>query len=285
MTNNSKIHFELIQSLIIPSTIILDVRGTLIDPFIDQPINDSLANRLRDCQCKGINLLLITGCSIQTINTLILTPFRKTGCIAENSTKSNFNEKRKIIIYTGTGSQGYLVNTNDCLLTLPDFSYQTLDIMSKEGILDAIRKTCTKLNLQGIPEIRPNQVNFYCAYNRQDRLVIAEEIKRQLSLLNISNLTIIVPTAKMVIDISLSSKKQAFMDYQSRFRLKDFKQVILISDSLQIDGSDIELFECMPGAKAIHVGPIDKPLFPGVIHWEGGPQATEEILSFFLQKN
>lgn len=260
-----------------PSTIVLDGRGTLIDPVIDEPISRSLASNLNCCQHKGVNFVLITGCSIQTINALVLPFLREDRYTFGKS--SNGNNPGSIVIYTGTGSQGYRLDVDGCLQPLPGYRHLALDDKTIESILDAVNKSCKKLKMHGYPEFRQHQINFYCDYNRQNRQALSEEIKYQLALSGLDDLIVVVPTAKMVIDISLSSKRQAFLDYQIRFGVVDFTQVLLISDSLQVDGSDVELFLCMPGAKAFHVGPLDKPLFQGVIGLNGGTKSTEMILA------
>lgn len=260
----------------------LDGRGTLIDPMIDNPITYSLASNLKGCRRKGINFVLITGCSIQTIKALVF-PFLRESRSAVNKP---LNEKNpgKFVIYTGTGSQGYWLDIDNCLLPLLGYRHLSLDDKRIAVIEDIVNCSCKKLKMHGKTEIRQNQINFYCEYNRQDRLALAQEIKLKLALSGLDDLNVVVPTAKLVIDISLSTKQRAFLDYKTRFDIKDCKYVWLISDSLQFDGSDVELFLSMSGAKAFHVGPLDETLFPGVIGIGGGTKTTEMILSVVLQR-
>lgn len=148
-----------------------------------------------------------------------------------------------------------------------------------DSILDAIRFLSDKTGLRGNIELRRGQVNFYCNATREDRNRFAKGLNLYFHDTGLWDLNAIVPSAKLVIDISLSTKKRALVDFEKRIGPLDFRNVLYISDSLQTDGSDIILLKQMPEVMAFHVGPADTAVCEGVVFFGGGPEGTKKILA------
>jgi hypothetical protein len=245
----------------------------LLHPTQDTPVDNGLLTSLLECLRIGIRIALVTGSSIRTVQDYVLNPIR--------DLKIRVNDY-KLYVYTETGCNGYIISDALRLVPLQNYEVLTMDQHMLASILDALQFLSGKSGIKGEVRVRNGQVNFYCIATREDRIRFAMDLETYFFSKGIGTLNMIVPSAKSAIDISLSTKKRAILDLKRRIGLVGFKNVIFISDSLQVDGSDSELLFEMPEATAFHVGPHDAPVYEGVVSFEGGPDGTREILNYVL---
>jgi len=257
-----------------PKAIILDVRGTILDPTNDWPVNHELLKNICACIEKGISIALITGCSLKTVINLILEQHKEITCGTNNESIG------KLYLYTGTGCQAFLVGENRKVEPLENYEILTLNKDVEGRLIKIIHNFEKKTGVKGHVEIRQGQINYYCQASRSERNLIANQLRVLLRSGGYDYLHLIVPTAKSVIDISLSTKKFAAMDFIHRANLKNPEKIVFISDSLQIDGGDISILSVSSNIRAYHVGPKDSPIASGVTPVAGGPKATSIILLY-----
>jgi hypothetical protein len=254
-----------------PQALVLDVRGAMLDPILDEYIDERLLFALYSCLKKGIKVALITGTSIATLQTYLLNPLGDLG---------NQVLKNNLYAYTETGCHGYyFINGNSTPDALEEYEPLTLDVATRTAVLDAIEKVSSVAGVNGRVETRKGQVNFYLDASRQDRNNFAKVLKDFFISVGIKEINIMVPSAKSVIDISLANKYRSVADFMRRINLSEFNKVVFISDSLQVDGSDAELYKKMTGVRAFHVGPNDNDICEDVVMVGEGPEGSYKILN------
>lgn len=266
----------------LPKAVVLDVRGTMLDPYRDVQAEPFLLATLSEMLRRGTTVALISGCSRLTIERLILQHWRRLNL-------GFFTPEQPLpghlYIYTETGSKAFIAQRNLSLQALSDY----VDLRWRPSTQKVIQRVLERVNREGGHHAdiqgRSSQFNFYVEKgNRAERQGIAERIETALAEAGV-DIPVHVPSAKPVIDIALSSKARAVQDFKLRVGVPDMRQWLVISDSLQRDGADVGLLESLPGCKAVHVGLLDAALHSETIHVGGGPQATQRVLVSALSQD
>lgn len=224
------------------SALILDLRGTLIDPIEDYEITDNILLNLHDIN-KEIPIAIITAGSLETVTKLFLNKWQRTNSL----------NNQDVFIYTDTAAKGFRLIENN-IVRLPGFYNLIFSDNALKLIQSIIFEICNKYLFKHSIKIKEGQINFYVNKPFNERLAIANEIRSIVNQCNINSpIHINVPSTKNTIDICLSSKARGAQDYIRRLQLVP-KSVIFISDSLQRGASDTDILNAFPNCFSIHVG-------------------------------
>jgi len=244
----------------------------MLDPNADEEADSELLIYLHSCLKNRIKTALITGTSLKTLQTYLLNPLRALGAdVLVNN----------LYAYTENGCFAYYyLDKFNFPVEIPDYKKLVLDEEIKTKILEGIEKTFLTFGFDGHVEYRTGQINYYCNLSRERRNYFATILRKYFDSAGLHEINIEVPTAKEVIDISLGNKIDSITDFMKRNEILKYENMIFISDSLQVDGSDADLFEKMPNVNAFHVGPVDAPICDGVVMIGDGPQGACKILNY-----
>jgi hypothetical protein len=263
-----------------PRAILLDLRGTVLHGEDDKEVLPSLLHAIIECLYRGIDIAFVSGCSRETVELLVIAPWKRLKGAFEQHFSTAFDGR--LLIYLATGSEGYFVTSDLTLAELPMYASTVLVPDDAARIVELLERISKRHGAETRIEVRCAQVNFYVQASRKVRQAIAFEINEALMLAGIDQLHILIPSSKEVIDVCGSSKMRAVHDLISRLGIGQHEQALIISDSLQHDGGDVEMLKPFENPKAVHVGEKDADLHPATLHIQGGPGATLRVLSHVL---
>ena len=277
MNNQDIRHFLQHNNALVPSMIILDVRGTVLDGYQDLPAESLLLLTIQSCLRHRIPIALLTGCSRETVETLILQPMLQ---LLKFSANESFDG---IYVYTSTGCEGYVV-TDGRLQLLEDYPSLRLTSHDRHTVQTILESVTATTQINASIEHREGQINCYVKANRRQRIEIGQSVRSRLKHSGLRDFHVTVPSAKDVVDVSLGSKLQAARHFQSVAESPTLahRPVWVISDSLEQDGADVGLLDQLDFVVGVHVGDSSKMLHPKAVAFQGGPQATQTVLSYAL---
>jgi phosphoserine phosphatase len=252
--------------------IVLDVRGTILSPTHDHPLNPGIAHAIAALRARGIPVALVTGSGRQTMERWVVPPLI--------NALSEANGADGVLIYTDHGAAGYRLHHSGELQPLEGYPERVLSL----PVLEQLEAELLAFREAGAPvqtwETKVGQLNCEFAAPWAHRLELGATLQRQLRRSGLSGLSVSVPSAKDRIDISVSDKGRAVTDMVARTGVRT-AALWLVGDSLQPGGSDAPMLEGARGARAVQVGPI--PPGPGITHIPGdGPTRTAELLTALL---
>jgi hypothetical protein len=249
--------------------IVLDVRGTILHPTHDHPLDPEIARAIADFCGRGVPMALVTGSGRQTVERWVVP--------AIAAARADANGADGVLIYTDHGAAGYRLHPSGELHALEEYPERVLPGGDAERLLAEL----LAFREEGAPiqawETKTGQLNCEVAAPWAHRLELGAALQRRLRRTGLHGLSVSVPSAKDRIDISVSDKGRAVADVVARTGLRT-ANLWLVGDSLQPGGSDAPMLEAARGARAVQVGPV--PPGPGVLHLPGdGPARTAELLA------
>lgn len=235
-----------------PKGILLDVRGTLLDKEKDYPLSEGLTAAVKNVLSAGKKVGLISACSPETLDELIL----------QEILKSDISEQdlSNLVCYINNSCEAYTYNKNSKFAKLESYSFIDYSTSDREVIKEAIAQINEEFDLQGVTvKEKTGQFNYYCGGTYQERLQIAKALKSRLTLEKKGYIFVLVPLSKDTIDISISNKSKGVRDFIDRFNLNE-QEVIFISDSLDEAGADHCICEDFPDITSIPTKDPDETL-------------------------
>jgi hypothetical protein len=245
----------------------LDVRGTMVHPYEDEPISGALALVLEAACARGLQIGLITATSLKSLDTLVFRRF------IGSSTKV----MERLVAYTDTGTLAYRFDAEGNQRPLEDYRTLAFDDEGRAAVLSVIDIATERFGLHGSTlKVKPGQVNFYCGGSWARRREVASHLEALLHRSGHGNVAVMVPSAKDTIDIALCDKARPMADFLRRYALRE-DAVLIVGDSLQEGAADVQMLQAAPGALAWHVG--EMPPVDGASHSSGrGPEGCLEVI-------
>jgi hypothetical protein len=261
--------FTLSNSRERPGGLMIDVRGTIIDPLEDTPITQSLANSLASLLAVGFPVALNTATSLQSMQQLVLDPIRRR--------PQTTGARQRLVLYVDSGTSGHLLEPHGTVAPLPDFDDLAFTEIERKTILSVVdRATAERPQFVNHTKVKPGQVNFYSGGSWAERRVLADVLQAEFDRSGLSRVNVMVPTAKATIDIALCDKSRGTLDFERRHDIDG--ALIIIGDSLQERAPDLRMIESATHPVGIQVGPM-APV-PGTAHLKGpGPDRVDEFLA------
>jgi hypothetical protein len=253
-------------------SIVLDVRGTIIHPFLDDPLsaeNCSLIERLLESE---VIVALNTATSIKSLEALVLGPLLAPGFQFDNRLD-------RFVMYVDSSSQAYRVDRDGNVVPLNDFAFYSFNDVELDSVLHCVEVSKARFRrTNATHKVKPGQVNFYCGGAWEDRLKIAEFINQTLHDTGHHRVSAMVPSAKETIDIAVCRKTRGMEDLIQRYQLNS-AEILVIGDSLQEGGADLDMLTAAPQAIAVQVGEHEPAAQVHHVKLEMGPDATHKILT------
>lgn len=248
--------------------LMLDVRGTIVDPVDDAPISQGIAESLFTFLTIGFPVALNTATSLQSLQQLVL------GSLQRRTPTAMW--RLPLHLYVDSGTLGYLFGSDGALIPIPDFDDITMTDIERTTVLSVVADTTAAMrNFSHKTKVKPGQVNFYCGGSWAERRGLADVLTIEFEKLGLSHFNVMVPTAKATIDIALCDKSRGTVDFERRQNING--SLVVIGDSLQERAPDRQMVESATHPLAIQVGPVAPA--SGTNHLHGsGPDRAEEIL-------
>ena len=252
-------------------SLVLDVRGTIIHPVLDVPLsteNCRLVKRLLDSE---VVIALNTATSIKSLEVLVLGPLLSILPEYENNLE-------RFIMYVDSSTQAYKVNYTRKIVPLHDFAFHSFEEAELNSVLQCIETSKARFNRsEATHKVKPGQVNFYCGGAWEDRLNIARYMNETFRGEGYQRLTAMVPSAKETIDVAVCLKARGIHDLTQRYALEE-AEILIIGDSFQEGGSDLDMLNAKPDAVAVQVGEHEPAALVHHVKSRSGPDATQHIL-------
>lgn len=226
-----------------PTGILLDVRGTLLDKEKDYPLSKGLIEEIKAILSAGKKVGLVSACSPETMDDLILQGLVKSG-ISEQGLGN-------LVCYINNSCEAYTYDKNAKFTKLENYQFVDYSLSDRNAIRKAIAKANKHFDLQGVTvKEKVGQFNYYCGGSYQERLQIAEVVKSVLAANKKEYIFVLVPLSKDTIDISISNKSKGVKDFITRFQFAE-QELVFISDSLDKSGADYCVCVDFPGIVCI----------------------------------
>lgn len=235
-----------------PKGILLDVRGTLLDKEKDYPLSEGLAEEIKHMLLAGKRVGLLSACSPETMDELILQELLKAG-ISEQGLSN-------LVCYINNSCEAYTYDATARFTKLDGYECIDYTLSDREAIKTAITQTNQHFALREVTvKEKVGQFNYYCGGTYQERLQIAEMVKSILAANNKAYIFVLVPLSKDTIDISISNKSKGVTDFINRFKFAE-QELVFISDSLDESGADYCICADFPGIVSLSTQDPDQTL-------------------------
>ena len=254
--------------------LILDVRGTLVDPVEDAPMSAELSALLCRVLKSGVVVALNTATSITSLQTLVLQPLLDVVDCDLSTVEQN------LVTYVDSSTAAYVLAAGR-IQALPDFEFLHFSETELATSLSVIDQANRKFSLGDPPQkVKNGQVNFYCGGSWDRRLAISRFLNQRLP----RRVRAMVPTAKETIDIAVSDKKRGVQDLIRRFHLSG-QDLVAVGDSMQEGAPDLDMVRAAMGVLGVQVGGVAAP--GDIIHIadRSAPAAVELLLKAILEKD
>jgi hypothetical protein len=236
--------------------VVLDVRGTLIHPVLDEPVSSQLIALLHQLLRANVIVAVNTATSIQSLQGLLLAPL--------HSGVTDVSVLAKLVLYVDSSTAAYRINATGDSVPLSGFKPLHFSDAELGGICEAMAQAVTEFNLRGVTrKIKAGQVNFYCGGTWSQRSSIAQSLDRRFVDGRLDRVVAMVPTAKETIDIAICKKDRGIQDLLERFSLAA-ADLIIIGDSMQESAPDLDMARSAPDCIAIQVGQVTPA--DGILH-------------------
>lgn len=243
------------------SVVLLDVRGTVIDPVHDEPMNAALAQAIAFLGKAGCIISIITATSILSLQKLFLAPL-----LRECALKSVSDW---LVLYVDSATAAYSISSHGEPVPLNGFEVLCFTSMELELINRALKVAGLAFpQLKPITKIKAGQVNFYCGGTWPQRRLVADFLNAEFRLSGLDRVLAMVPTAKETIDVAVSQKSRGAQDTLMRFGSPP-QRMIVIGDSMQEGGPDLQMYRALPGSRGVQVG--EQSAANDVVHVSGLP--------------
>lgn len=226
----------------------MDVRGTLIHPTLDEPLSQDLVETILGLLASGIIIALNTATSIQSLQNLIISPLLYEG-------QQGFtNSQGKFILYVDSSTKAYSLNSKGEVVALNSFPFLEFTEQELEVVLQSIELASEEYGLGSQEQkLKPGQVNFYCGGSWIERMKIASFMNSVIHGAGFLRVFAVVPSAKETIDIAVCRKDRGVRDLIDRFSIQP-EELMIIGDSLQEGGPDYDMVLAAPGSLGVQVG-------------------------------
>jgi hypothetical protein len=249
--------------------VVLDVRGTLIDPVLDTPVSNNLIRSVLHLLRGHCAVSVNTATSIRSLQTLLLAPLcseiTDTACLSGAS------------LYVDSSTAAYYLSEGGAALPLPGFEFLRFTESELDGICKAMSQVISEFGLDAVHKVKAGQVNFYCGGSWLKRRSIADYLNRCFRDSGMQRVVAMVPTAKETIDIAVSKKDRGIRDLIEHLGIP-YSAMVVIGDSMQQGAPDLDMALSAPGCLAIQVGPVQPAV--GVLHLSQmeAPEAVRLVL-------
>src|SRR5882757_9820253 len=192
---------EKVTSCSNPRGMLLDVRGTLLDKEKDYPLSEGLVTVIKSILSAGKKVGLISACSPETLDELIL----------REILKSDISEQdlNNLVCYINNSCEAYTYGKNSKFAKLDNYSFIDFSTSDREVIKELTAQVNKEFDLQGVTiKEKSGQFNYYCGGTYQERLQIAKVLKSYLVNEKKDYIFVLVPLSKDTIDISISNKSK-----------------------------------------------------------------------------
>jgi len=180
--------------------LVLDVRGTLIHPSLDEPLGADLSKVLISILDSDTPIALVTAASLQTLEQLVINQLSAMA-------RGNYRVMTNLILYVDSATAAYTFSENGQITPLRNYSIRIFEEDELQAVLNSLTLASSIFGIASAThKIKPGQVNFYCGGSLEERMEIASFINLQLSKSGYLRPTAEVPTAKATIDVALSNK-------------------------------------------------------------------------------
>ena len=252
--------------------VVLDVRGTIIHPFLDEPLSKESCNLIGRLLESEVIVALNTATSIKSLKVLVIGPLLSTESNSENRLD-------RLVMYVDSSSQAYKLDQDGNVLPLDNFAFYSFNEAELDSVLQCIEACKVRFRrINAIHKIKPGQVNFYCGGAWEDRLKMAQFMNQTFRAQAYQRITAMVPSAKETIDVAVCIKARGMHDLTQRYQLNK-AEILIVGDSFQEGGSDLDMLEAAPDAVAVQVGEHHPAEVVHHVKLQMGPEATENILS------
>jgi hypothetical protein len=252
--------------------VVLDVRGTIIHPSLDEPLSRVSCNLIGRLLESEVIVALNTATSINSLKVLVIGPLLS---VRFNSG----NRLDRFVMYVDSSSQAYKLDRDGNVLPLDNFPFYSFDEAELDSVLECIEASKVRFRrINATHKIKPGQVNFYCGGAWEDRLTMARFMNQTFRAKGHQRVTAMVPSAKETIDVAVCQKARGMADLMQRHQLNK-AEILIIGDSFQEGGSDLDMLADAPDAVAVQVGEHQPAAAVHHVTLQMGPEATQNILS------
>jgi hypothetical protein len=229
------------------SAVALDVRGTLIDPVEDEPISATIADSICRILRNECPVGIVTATSLRSLESLVLVPILRRALQPADFLR--------FILYVDSSTAAYSITASGSIVPLLDFEFLVFTSDELRIVKESIKAATSEFRVRDATDkIKAGQVNFYCGGEWSFRRAIADYLNQIYRERGSHRLIAMVPTAKATIDIALCTKRRGIQDLIFRTSVKPC-DLLIVGDSFQRGGADLDMVSGAPGCLSIQVGP------------------------------
>ena len=228
--------------------ILVDIRGTIIHPSLDEPLSPKLVQITHALAKAGVKIGVDTATSIQSMKNLILEPLLTYPNSTVDDIESNF------VMYVDSSTAAYSLKNKD-IIPLNEYEFLSFEEDELASVLKNIEQAIAQYELSNATyKVKAGQINFYCGGTWEERMIISDSLNKTLHKKGYKRIAAMVPSAKETIDIAICKKDRGAEDFIRRFQLAP-QNILIIGDSLQDGAPDLDMVKAAPGSIGIQVGP------------------------------